>query len=157
MKKTRSSNKPAAIQPAESKTIVEEKPRSEIRLKLDSHKTPVTIIRKSQRGESALVQYERNSMATRCTVPAAQIVDSMVADQVLAAGIPYGFPWEDIQLTFDTPKFANELHQADVWTAEDLLKSPQKLWSALRAALAENLSSVLEIARNEHKKEKSNG
>jgi hypothetical protein len=125
------------------------------RVMLPTHKTPVTIIR--QKGESMLVQYLRDGVTTRCTVPVAQIAGGTVADQVLAAGIPYGFPWEDIQLTFDMQKFSNELHQVDIWTAEDLLKSPQKLWSALRAALADQLSQVLDIARNETRRSKQNG
>jgi hypothetical protein len=120
--------------------------------KIQGRKTLVTIIR--QTGGSSLVQYVENDVLTRCIVPSVQVVDGMVADQVLAAGIPYGYPWGDISLTFDMHKFVNELHQIDIWTAEDLLKSPQKVWSALRAALADNLNNVLEIARNEHKGER---
>ncbi len=109
----------------------------------------VTVIR--QAGASTLVQYIQDGALMRRIVPAAEVIDNAVAEQVLAAGIPYGFPWEEIQMVFDMQKFVNELHQIDIWTAEDLLKSPQKLWSALRAALADSLSNVLEIARNEHK------
>jgi len=112
-------------------------------------KTQITIV--SQTDESRLVQYTQDGVLLRCTVPASQVADNLVPDQVLAAGIPYGYPWQDIPLTFDMQKFVNELHQADVWTAEDLLRSPKKLSAALHAALAENLSNVLEIARNEHK------
>lgn len=115
-----------------------------------ARKTQVTIIR--QTGESTLVQYMEKGALARRIVPASQVANGAVADQVLAAGIPYGFPWGEIQMVFDMQKFVNELHQIDIWTAEDLLKSPQKLWSALRAALANSLSNVLEIARNEHKR-----
>jgi len=115
----------------------------------EMQKIQVIIIRR--KGESILVQYTREDTLQRCTIPVAQLDNNLVDDQVLQAGIPYGYPWEDIQLTFDMKKFMNELHQVDIWTAEDLLKSPQKLWSALRAALADSLSNVLDIARNEHK------
>ena len=120
-----------------------------------SELTIVTIIRK--KGNSILVQYVEEEILTRKFVPAEEVDGVFVATSVLAQGIPYGYPWEDAEMKFDSRKFANELHNLEVWTVQDALKSPQKLWSALRTALADNLSMMLEIAKNESKGVNRNG
>jgi hypothetical protein len=118
-------------------------------------KTPVTIIRTKE--SSTLVQYVEDGVLSRKYVPTVEVVDSMVADEILARGIPYGYTWEDVELKFDMLKFVNELHNSDAWTIDDVLKSPQKLWSALRAALADSLSNILDVARKEKKGVVKNG
>lgn len=123
--------------------------------KIQGEKTIVTIV--NSKGDSTLVQFVSSGVLSRKFVPTHLVVDNMVDDQVLARGIPYGYPWDDIEMKFDNAKFANELHNLDVWTVEDALKSPQKLWSALRAALADNLSTILETAKIEKKGVNRNG
>ena len=117
--------------------------------KIQGAKTPVTILR--QKDNSTLVQYVDDGVLTRKFVPTAKVSDNLVPDEVLEQGISYGYPWEEIELKFDVQKFANELRNIDVWTVEDALKNPQKLWSALRAAMADNLSTILVTAMNEKK------
>lgn len=112
-------------------------------------KTQVTIVR--TKDSSTLVEYVEDGVLSRKYVPTAEVKDSIVADEILSRGIPYGYPWEDVELKFNMPKFANELHNVGVWTVEDMLKNPQKLSAALHAAFAENLSNILEVARNEKK------
>lgn len=120
--------------------------------KIQGNKTLVTIIRTS--GKSALVQYVAGGELSRKFIPSSEVVGNFVSDDVLEYGIQYGFPWGDIELKFDTACFANEMRNLDLWTVQDVMRSPQKLWSALRAALSDNLSNILEIAKNETKGER---
>lgn len=118
-------------------------------------KTQVTIVR--TKDSSTLVEYVEDGVLSRKYVPTAAVNGSLVADEVLSRGIPYSYPWEDVELKFNMSKFANELHNVGVWTVDDMLKNPQKLSAALHAAFAENLSNILEIARNEKKGVTHNG
>jgi hypothetical protein len=115
--------------------------------KIYGDKTPVTLI--AQKGDSALVEYIESGVPIRKYVPTREVNNNRVADEVLSAGIPYGFPWAEISVKFDPQKFENEMHQVGLWTTEDLLKSPQKVWSALRATFADNVSEILDIAKSE--------
>lgn len=112
--------------------------------------TAVKII--SQTGESVLVEYITGEILNRCYIPPEKLDGLMVEDQVLLAGIPYGFPWEDIEIVFDKNKFANHLRNDGIWTPADALRNPQKLWGALRASLADSLSDVLNVSREERKR-----
>lgn len=120
-------------------------------------KTPLTRIRVTvieTVGESALVQYQTGATVERKYIPIAEIGDKQVLDEVLERGIPYGYPFEDIKLEFDSEKFASELRKIGVWTADDALRNPQKLWSAMNAAFAENITNILQSARIEQKRGK---
>lgn len=110
----------------------------------------------SIKGESILVQYEEGGTLLRRYIPASKLsilkndaTHGVVSVEVLRHAIPYGYPWEDVELTFDQIKFANELRNLGIWTAADALKNPNGLWSALRAALADTLSKILVEARTE--------
>jgi len=123
--------------------------------KMQGSKTPVTIIR--QKDNSTLVQYVDDGVLTRKYVPTAKVIDGFVPDEVLEQGISYGYPWEEIELKFDSRQLADEMHQVDLWTVEDVLRSPQKVQAALNAILANGLSKILDIARNEKKGVKPHG
>jgi len=120
----------------------------------DYSRSRVTVV--SKKGETALVQYEVDGSATRKYIPVDEIGEGLVLDTVLARGIPYGYPWDEMEMTFDGQKFSNELHQLGIWTVEDALKYPQKLWSALNATYADNISKVLKLALHE-KRSNHNG
>ncbi len=109
----------------------------------------VTLVR--LKNNSALVEYVEDGAIIRKYVPADKLENNFVPEEVLQQGIPYGYPWEEISITFDSRKFADELHKVGIWTTDDALKSPQKLWSALRAALADNITNILTVASQERK------
>lgn len=117
-------------------------------------RTKVTVIQKG--GNALLVQYMTSGFTERKYIPADQLGDGQVLASVLEQGIPYGYPFEEIQIEFDARKFANELHQIDIWTPDDALRNPQKLWTALNATYADNISKILETARHEKKGVKQN-
>src|SRR5688572_23512470 len=106
-----------------------------------------------QKGTSVLVQFVSDGMIKRVFIPLDKFGDGHVPENVLQQGIPYGYPWEEIELTvtFDGQLFANELHNLGIWTADDLLKNPQGAWSALRATLADNVNNILSLASQEKK------
>lgn len=108
----------------------------------------VTVV--NQKGSSALVEYVCDGLLNRVYIPTTEISEGRVLKSVLAQGIPYGFPWEELDLKFDVNKFADELHQVGIWTQEDALRSPKKVSAALHATLAVNLSEVLNIAKGVH-------
>lgn len=123
-------------------------------MKTSTEAIKVNII--SSKGESVLAQYEDDGYLYRRYVPASKLsilkndaTRGMVSADVLHYAIPYGYSWEDVELTFDHKKFANELRNLGIWTAADALKNPNGLWSALRAALADTLSKILVEARTE--------
>ena len=122
--------------------------------KIQGSKIFVTTIR--TKGNSALVQYVDDGVLTRKYVPAAKVSDGLVSDDVLEQGIQYGYPWGEISLVFNMQKFTNELRNADVWTVDDMLRTPQKLHSALNAAFADNIRNILEFAKQEKKGVKQN-
>lgn len=105
------------------------------------------------KSSSALVEYVSDGKVQRKYIPSDQISEiGAVSDVVLEQGIPYGYPWEEITVTFDSERFANELHNVNVWTIEDALKSPLKVWAALNATLADGINSILQTASHEKKR-----
>lgn len=117
--------------------------------------TRVTIVRKN--GGSALVEYLEDGEPVRKYVPVDEIDDKHVSSDVLQQGIPYGYPWEELQISFDSQKFSHEMKQVGLWTVEDVLRNPQKLWSVLRATLADNIKDILTISSQEKKRSRRNG
>ena len=115
--------------------------------KENTTRLPVTVI--STKGETALIQYLQDGQVTRKYIPVKELGDGHVLETVLARGIPYGYPWEDLEMKFDSVKLAHELHQRDIWTPNDALTFPQKLLSALNAVYADNISQILNIALKE--------
>lgn len=102
---------------------------------------------------SALVEYVADGKVQRKYIPADEISDNnSVPDFVLEQGIPYGYPWEEIVFTFDGERFANELHNVNVWTVEDALKHPVSIWAALNATLADGINAILQTASHEKKR-----
>lgn len=109
-----------------------------------------------QKGGSALIEYVADERVLRSYVPASELSDDRVSDEVAEQGIPYGFPWEDITIEFDGQRYADELHNLGVWTVEDATRNPNKVWAALHATLADAVRHTLEIS-NQEKKRGRNG
>jgi hypothetical protein len=105
------------------------------------------------KSSSALVEYVADGKVQRKHIPAEEISETgAVLDYVLEQGIPYGYPWEEIVVEFDGERFANELHNVNVWTIEDALRSPQKVWAALSATLSDSINNILSKASFEKKR-----
>jgi hypothetical protein len=118
--------------------------------KIQGALTLVTVL--SSKGASTLVEYLDNGILQRKYVPTEKVSNQFVDDQVLAQGIPYGFPWDEIVINFDMQHFATEMHNADLWTVEDVLKSPKKVTGVLRKIFEDSFRTVLETAVREKKR-----
>ena len=118
--------------------------------KIQGNSTLVTII--SAKGQSALVEHLADGILKRVYVPADKVLNQFVDDKVLAQGIPYGFPWDEIEIRFDMQQFAIEMHNAELWTVEDVLKSPNKLTGVLRKIFEPSFKVTLETALREKKR-----
>lgn len=82
-----------------------------------------------------IVQYAENNRLLRSIIPQ----DSEVTPETLAAGIPYGV---DLQALFlsclvqpDAAEFERTLHDADIWTVEDLRTKPSEVRNAVLRSL----------------------
>jgi hypothetical protein len=118
--------------------------------KIQGTSTLVTIL--SSKGASTLVEYMLDGVLQRKYVPTEKVLNQFVPDEVLARGIQYGFPWEEIVINFDMQQFATEMHNAELWTVEDVLKSPKKLTGVLRKIFEDSFKAVLETAVREKKR-----
>ena len=98
-------------------------------------------------GEGALVEYAQKGKAKRVTIPASEVRGGKVAQDVLDAGIPYGLPWEEVQLaTITADELAANLRKAGIWTAEDLRRNTQKAVGVLQATYRLDLAALLRFA-----------
>jgi hypothetical protein len=120
-----------------------------MKVKANDILVPVKVIKDA--GKSVLVEYVEDGMLIRKTVPAHMIRNNQVYTEVLSQGIPYGYPFEEIGIEFNAQKFANELHNLNIWNVEDLLNNPRSVLSALNAGFAVNIAKILEIANIEKK------
>lgn len=101
-----------------------------------------------RRGESALVEWLDGEQQIRATIPVTAVVDDLVAEDVLAAGIPYGVPWgELVQLTATPEAVQAELYRVGVWTVEDLRRNPQLALGALQRVYGVDLAALMRAAK----------
>jgi len=84
------------------------------------------VIRRS--GAAVLVEYtDTDGHLRRVTIPAREITDEGVGEDVLAAGMEYGADWEAIIARANrvTPEaYAEALRRAGYWTINDLRADP---------------------------------
>jgi len=119
--------------------------------KIQGDTTLVTVL--SSKGESTLVEYLNTAgVLQRRYVPTKKVLEQFVADDVLERGIPYGFPWEEIKIEFDMQQFAIEMHNAELWTVEEVLHEQKKLTGVFRKIFETSFRAVLETALREKKR-----
>ena len=107
---------------------------------------PVRIVKATQ--DNTLVEFTLGGLIQRATIPTAEIHDEKAPDEVLAAGIPYGIPWEFIELHLKSSDLANALRISGIWTYEDALRNPNLIVSALQAVYGVDLAALLKFARD---------
>lgn len=107
----------------------------------------------SQRGTSALVEYQFNDTWKRCYIPADKVKENECDLDVLHMGIPYGADWEELLsgYTLDTSMVANDLHRHGIWNIDDLKKNPAIINGLIVKALGFSVGKF--IADNKTPKE----
>ncbi len=98
-------------------------------------------------GKAALVEWVHQGKLNRAVVPLDAIQDGAVTNNVLAAAIPYGVAWEEIEFHRPSPaQIANALREAGIWTREDLFANPNKAIGVLQAIYGVDLGALIGLA-----------
>lgn len=107
--------------------------------------TPVHVVQAE--GESALVEWSEGDCLCRAYVPAAEIVEDKCPADVLAAGIPYGAPWEDFITVNSVRVVACALRTHGFWTSEDIERRPARAQAVINAALGVSAAHLHGLAK----------
>lgn len=95
---------------------------------------PVKVIRTDRK--SVLVETVLKGIYNRTVIQTGEIKRGKVPEDVLAAGIPYGIPWEDFELSKpDLLDFANELRRNRIYTADDFMNNQNTVYIILSKQL----------------------
>ena len=107
---------------------------------------PVTVVKRSH--EAVLVEFVRDGKVGRVIIPASADVLALTAGD-LDLGIPWGIPWEDLlkEVTITPAQLAEALHNAGIWTAQDLQVNTRAAIGALQAVFQIDLAYLLTVAR----------
>lgn len=106
----------------------------------------VKIVRRQN--QAVLVEWvDDDGRKQRCVIPAEKIEDGQAADDVLAAGQPYGYPWgKMITLSALPVDVEVELHRANIWTGDDLRANTAVAVAALQRVYGVDLAALLQAA-----------
>jgi hypothetical protein len=106
----------------------------------------------ARKDASALVEFVEGQAAQRKTVPADALDGDKIAQDDLDMGVPYGIPWADLVKVTATPGgIEKALHNAGIWTLEELTSNPRRAIGALQAAYGLDIASLIRAA-NEYLK-----
>jgi hypothetical protein len=123
-------------QPEEPKPAQKQRPRKTVRVNVVSRKDA-----------SALVEFVEGQAVQRKTVTAEALDGDKIAQDDLDLGVPYGIPWADLVKVTATPaSIEKALHNAGIWTLEDLTSNPRRAIGALQAAYGLDLASLIRAA-----------
>jgi len=106
---------------------------------------PVRVI--SAQSDNALVEFTMGGIFQRATIPTAELEGDKAPDDVLIAGIPYGVPWEFVELSASPIVLANTLRANGVWTYQQAISSPNKIVAVLQTVYGVDLAALLNYAR----------
>ena len=106
------------------------------------------IIQKNK--NAAVVEYQDETGINRGIIPI-RAVDT-ITEKNIDQAIPYGYPWDELDLKFDATMFKNAMYNRGIWTAQDALKNPSGVLAAIQTALGATLADVLTAARLEIKR-----
>lgn len=88
-------------------------------------------------GKAALVEWY-DGTTQRAIVPLAAVQGDQIDDGDLAAGVPYGVPWQD----HVSAELAAELRRVGIWTGRDLAERPQLAAAAIQRVMSVHLATL---------------
>lgn len=101
-------------------------------------------------GAAALVEWIEDDLLQRAVVPAEMVEDGQCDSDALAAGIPYGVPFEDLLQPAVTPRaLAQALRRRGIWTTEDVYRKPNEVIAALQSAYGLDLAAIQAAVRED--------
>ena len=118
---------------------MDDKPKKKIKM------ISVTILKATP--DNAMVEFVLDKLFQRATIPTNIIEGDKVPEDELRFGIPYGIPWELVQLSASSIELANLLRKNGVWTYDDALLNPNKIISVLQTVYGVDLAQILKVAR----------
>jgi hypothetical protein len=121
--------------------MAEESEKKEKKIKLVAVKTVLT------QGQSTVVEFRQKGRLQRVIVPVEKVVDGQADELTLSAGLPYGLPWHKAKVEVLTGESVEDaLHDAGIWTQDDLFTKPAAVHGALQVAYGLALGALIEIA-----------
>lgn len=144
----RGSGPEGAIETESSDVVEEQAPGAGQEMPEPEPLLPVRVI--ERRGGSCLVEWVAGGEAHRAFIPPEAWAPEGVTATVLERGVPYGVPWQDIRLPGgDLPAaLARELHNAGIWTRQDLVRNQRAAMGAVQAALGLHLGALNRFAHD---------
>lgn len=115
---------------------------------MDEKKLKLIPVREIQRTQKAVtVEWVIKGALKRGTLPAEKVSGETVDEPTLDAAVPYGVPWGEMTIKrFDGADLEKALHAADIWTAEEAMKSAAKVVGVLQELYCLHLGSLIEFA-----------
>jgi hypothetical protein len=106
---------------------------------------PVRLV--SQTGKNALVEWVAKGAVKRGYLPADKVTSDKLDQELLEAAAPYGIPWAEMPFkAFTGADLEKALHNADIWTEEQVRTNAQKVIGALQTLYLVHLGSLVEFA-----------
>jgi hypothetical protein len=100
-----------------------------------------------QIGKSTVYEWQVKGAVKRGILPPEKVIDGKVDQELLEAAIPYGVPWAEMPIKpFTGEQLEKALHDADLWTAEQVMKNARKAIGALQTLYLVHLGSLVEFA-----------
>ena len=99
------------------------------------------------KGESALVEWSDGDYLCRAYVPTSEIVEDRCPADALAAGIPYGVPWENFITVNSARAVACALRAHGFWTSLDIEQRPARAQAVISAALGVSAAHLHGLAK----------
>lgn len=108
-----------------------------------------TVRRLKSTEETALVEWVEDGKVKRGYVPAKKFNPEGMPDSVLSKATPFGLPWAKIAQLHATPEdLETALHNADIWTFDDLITKIQAGIGAIQTAYHLDHAALRTAAKN---------
>lgn len=117
-------------------------------------KTFIAVRVVKKRGKGAVIEWVDKGRAFRKTVPLNKIKDGEIEESILDKAPDYGVPWaKELNPKASPEDIETALHNAGLWTSDDVLRNPGGVIGALNAAYKTDLATVLQVAKKHKNKE----
>ena len=105
--------------------------------------------------KTSLVAYVDRDVLRKVYIPTSKISTGKVEEQFLTKGVPYGLPWEEIELPEITADgLAEALRNRNIWTAEQSRDNPNGLRAAIISTYSPLFVVIADFIREQQEKTK---
>lgn len=116
--------------------------------KTSTKKVDVEVV--SVKDKTSLVKYLDGDVLRKVYVPTSKLLKGKVDEPVLKKGVPYGLPWDKVELPEITgEQLAHELHRHNIWTAEEFRSNPAGVRAAVNHLYGKPLAILTVFVREE--------